>query len=269
MLTDSFDARGFVGQGDIVLLTLDTLRYDIAAQELAAGRLPVLGAHISNWEQRHTPASFTYAAHLAFFAGFLPTPKEPGPHPRRFAVRFPGSESTAKTTAVFDAPDIVRGVSAAGYRTIGIGGTGFFDPDSHLGATLTDPFDEFHWSPELGVTAKDSPRRQVDLACDRLDACGNTPAFLFINIAAMHQPNCMYLDGSAQDTVHSHAAALRFVDGAVAPLFAHLKRRGTAWCIVTSDHGTAYGEDGHVGHRLAHRVVWDVPYAEFLLEAQP
>jgi hypothetical protein len=35
---------------------------------------------------------------------------------------------------------------------------------------------------------------------------------------------------------------------------------------VCSDHGTAYGEDGYRGHRLGHPVVWDVPYAEFLLE---
>ena len=31
--------------------------------------------------------------------------------------------------------------------------------------------------------------------------------------------------------------------------------------VICSDHGTAYGEDGYTGHRLAHPVVWDVPYA--------
>ena len=36
--------------------------------------------------------------------------------------------------------------------------------------------------------------------------------------------------------------------------------------IMCSDHGTAYGEDGHTGHRFAHEVVWTVPYAEFTLE---
>lgn len=269
MLTNAFDARGFIGEGDIVLLTLDTLRYDVAAEELAAGRLPTLGRYIPAWERRHTPASFTYAAHLAFFAGFLPTPTGPGPHPRRFAVRFAGSESVTNKTALFDAPDIVRGLSAAGYRTIGIGGTGFFDPASQLGATLCSPFDEFHWSPALGVTEIQSPHRQVELACDRLDACEEARALLFINIAAMHQPNRIYLDGATHDDLASHAAALRVVDDSLAQLFAHLKLRGTAWCIVTSDHGTAYGEDGLVGHRFAHPVVWDVPYAEFLLKEEP
>jgi hypothetical protein len=35
--------------------------------------------------------------------------------------------------------------------------------------------------------------------------------------------------------------------------------------IICSDHGTLYGEDGHVGHRVAHPAVWTVPYAEFVL----
>ena len=60
--------------------------------------------------------TFTYAAHHAFFAGFLPTPTSPGPHPRLFAARFAGSETTTDQTAVFDAPDIVTGLSQRGYR---------------------------------------------------------------------------------------------------------------------------------------------------------
>jgi hypothetical protein len=35
--------------------------------------------------------------------------------------------------------------------------------------------------------------------------------------------------------------------------------------IICSDHGTAYGEGGHTGHRIAHEVVWTVPYAETVL----
>ena len=34
---------------------------------------------------------------------------------------------------------------------------------------------------------------------------------------------------------------------------------------MCSDHGTAYGEEGYYGHRVAHPVVWTVPYAEFVL----
>ena len=35
------------------------------------------------------------------------------------------------------------------------------------------------------------------------------------------------------------------------------------FCIITSDHGTAYGEDGWSGHRVAHPVVWTVPANPF------
>ncbi len=42
---------------------------------------------------------------------------------------------------------------------------------------------------------------------------------------------------------------------------------GSALAILCSDHGTAYGEDGFRGHRLAHPTVWTVPYAEFVLPA--
>ncbi len=44
-----------------------------------------------------------------------------------------------------------------------------------------------------------------------------------------------------------------------------MRRCAPLLCILCSDHGTAYGEDGYHGHRLGHPVVWTVPYAEFLL----
>ena len=63
----------------------------------------------------------------------------------------------------------------------------------------------------------------------------------------------------------SHAAALRYVDSHIGHLFAMMSSRRDCFTIVCSDHGTAYGEDGHTGHRIAHPVVWTVPYADFAL----
>ena len=67
------DMRAIVGSHDVVLLTLDTLRFDAAQCCFERGELPVLSAHLpaAGWERRHTPASFTFAAHAAFFAGFI------------------------------------------------------------------------------------------------------------------------------------------------------------------------------------------------------
>lgn len=265
------NANRLVGTHDALFITLDTLRYDVAAALHAHGRTPNLSALLpaGGWERRHTPGSFTFAAHAAFFAGFLPTPARPGRHPRLFALRFPGSETTGDETAVFDAPNIVAGFQARGYHTICIGGVGFFNKLTPLGSVLPSLFDESHWAPELGVTDPRSTENQVDLARAQLAALpDDRRAFLFLNVSAIHQPNRFYLEDATEDTIESHAAALEYVDGALGKLFAGVKRRGPGFAVVCSDHGTAYGEDGYHGHRLAHPTVWDVPYAEFSWETE-
>jgi sulfatase-like protein len=258
------DMNAIVGSHDLLLVTLDTLRYDVAAELAAAGRTPNLARVLPGgaWERRHTPASFTYAAHHAFFAGFLPTPTTPGPHPRRFAATFPGSESTVDGTWVFDAPDLVTGLAAAGYHTVCVGGVGFFNRLSPLGRVLPDLFEQSHWSPELGVTNPGCFEAQLDVLSL---VSSRQPLFLFLNVSALHQPNRFYLPGATEDSIQTHAAALEYVDRHIGRLFSALSGRGPCFAIVCSDHGTAYGEDGHTGHRVAHEAVWTVPYAEFIL----
>ncbi|WP_170843181.1 STM4013/SEN3800 family hydrolase [Streptomyces oceani] len=260
-----------IGDHDVLLVTLDTLRYDIAARLAAEGRIPNLARRLPDgrWERRHAPASFTYAAHQAIFAGFLPTPAEPGPHPRLFAARFPGSETTAQGTYVFDAPDLPGGLAAAGYHTVCVGGVGFFNERSPLGAVLPGLFQESYWEPEFGVTSKRSFEAQIDRV---EEVVAGLPAdrrlFLFVNVSALHQPNWFHLPGATAETGDSpatHAAALEYVDQHVDRLFAAASSRCPCFTIVCSDHGTAYGEDGHTGHRIGHETVWTVPYAHFIL----
>ena len=274
-----------VGSHDLLFVTLDTLRHDVAAELLEAGRLPHLarvlprdGSGRAHWEQRHSPGSFTFAAHAAFFAGFLPTPLGAGPHPRLFAARFGGSESTAADTWVYDGrATFVEGLADAGYHTVCIGGVGFFNPESALGAVLPSLFAEAHWSPATGVAAPDAFEAQIELA--RKAVAGLAPErrlFLFVNVPALHQPNWFYLDGARRDEAApakgdsraSHAAALEYVDRHIGALFAVMTARRPCFAIVCSDHGTLYGEDGLTGHRVAHPLVWTVPYAEFVLPVQ-
>ncbi len=266
----SLDMHAVVGSHDVLFITLDTLRYDAAQRCFRDRRLPVLSRHLppGGWELRHTPASFTYAAHQAFFAGFLPTPARPGPHPRLFALAFAGSETTDTNTFVFDAhADIVHGFASLGYRTICIGGVGFFNLGNPLGRALPGLFDEAHWQPGFGVTAADSIEAQVALACERprSDELRARRCFTVINVSAPPQPNRHYLPGATEDSFDSHCAALEHVDRALAPLFDCAAGRAPTFVIVCSDHGTAYGEDGYHGHRIAHDVVMHVPYAHFLL----
>jgi hypothetical protein len=253
---------------DVLFITLDTLRYDVARDALEAGKTPNLAALLPGraWEKRHSPGNFTYAAHQSFFAGFLPTPAAPGKHPRLFALRFPGSETTTTGTCVFDAPNIVAGLASRGFHTVCIGGVGFFNKLGALGNVLPGMFAESHWNPQLGVTDPYSTQHQVALARRILAGlpCGRR-VFLFLNVSAIHQPNRIFLPGATEDSLASHAAALEYVDKKLPPLFAAMQRRAPVLCIICSDHGTAYGEDGYRGHRLGHEVVWTVPYAEFVL----
>jgi hypothetical protein len=149
----TLDMNQVVGTHDIVFITLDTLRYDVAQSLFEHGELPVLSEHLGlkGWGRRHTPGSFTYAAHHAFFAGFLPTPAVPGRHPRLFATAFRGSETTAATTCVFEEADIVAGLRGRGYHTLCVGGVGFFNQQTALGRVLPGLFEESHWSPAMGV----------------------------------------------------------------------------------------------------------------------
>ena len=265
------NAAAAAGSHDVLLITLDALRYDAAALALSAGQTPFLQSVLpgGKWEARHTPGNFTYAAHHAFFAGYLPTPVTPGPHPRLFAARFQGSQTTGPGTWTFDAPDIVSGLASAGYHTVCIGGVGFFNKQNPLGLVFPSLFAESHWSPEMGVTGRESTRRQVDLAVRILTARAAQPVLLFINVSAIHQPNRDYLPGAEKDSVESQRAALAYVDSQLPPLFAAFEaRRRPVLAVVTSDHGTAYGEDGYHGHRVNHPVVWTVPYAELIVNPE-
>jgi arylsulfatase A-like enzyme len=264
------DMNQVVGSHDLLLLTLDTLRHDVAEELAAAGRTPNLLRVLpgGRWERRHTPGSFTYAAHRAFLAGFLPTPVTPGPHPRLFAARFPGSETTTGHTWQFDAPDLPAGLAAAGYHTACVGGVGFFNQQSPLGSQLPALFAERHWEPAFGVTAPACFEAQLDRVegiVQRLSGTGR-PLFLLLNVAALHQPNHFYLPGATADSLASHAAALEYVDRHLDRLFALVSRDRPCFAVVCSDHGTAYGEDGHNGHRIGHEVVWTVPYAHFTIQ---
>lgn len=266
------DMNEIVGSHDILLVTLDTLRHDVAVELAAAGRTPNLARHLpgGRWERRHAPGSFTYASHQAIFAGFLPTPAAPGPHPRLFAASFAGSETTADGTFVYDTPDLVSGLAEAGYHTVCVGGVGFFNKQGPLGSVLPGLFQESHWEPEFGVTSPHSFENQIARAEQVIDRLPTEQRlFLFVNVSALHQPNWFHLPGAtreAGDTRQTHAAALEYVDRHIGRLFAAAASRRRCLALVCSDHGTAYGDDGYTGHRLGHESVWTVPYAHFFLD---
>jgi hypothetical protein len=259
-----------VGRTNLLFVTLDCLRLDVARRCLAEGRTPNLGRLLppGGWEARETPGTFTLPAHLAFFHGFLPTPLDDPRQPRLLALEFEGSVTTAATTYVFSGVEnVVAGFRGLGYRTFCVGGVGFFNKKNPLGEVLPGLFEESVWSPALGVTARDSTAKQVRVALAWLETLRpGEKAFLFLNVSATHPPHAMYLPGAEHDCVESQMAALAYVDSCLPQLLSGLRHRGRWFCLVMADHGEAHGEDGRRGHRIAHPMVTTVPYAEFFLD---
>ena len=258
-----------VGKANILFVTLDCLRFDVARRCLRDGHTPELARMLpeGGWEARETPGTFTLPAHLAFFHGFLPTPTGPGQHPRLFALEFEGSLTTAPTTFVFTGVEnVIDGFRRLGYRSFCVGGVGFFNKRNLLGHVLPGFFEESVWHPSLGVVARESTAAQIRAALGWLESI--TPGekvLLFINVSATHPPHAHYLEGAQRDSPESQAAALAYVDGQIPPLFDALRRRGECFCLFMADHGEAHGEDGRWGHRIAHPTVTTVPYAHFFL----
>ena len=258
------DMNRIVGQHNILFVVLDALRYDVAQQEFLSGHLPNFEKHLapSGWEKRYTPGSFTYPAHKAFFAGFLPTKTGQKITGRLFAAAFQDSESTNERTFVFQENDFITALNNNNYATCCIGGVGFFNKQNAISQEFPGLFKDSYWSTETGVTQKDSSKNQFTIAKRWLDKT-NCLHCLFINVSAIHQPNYFYSREENRDDLESHAAALRYVDGQLPILLDAIKKKGKTFCIFCSDHGTSYGEDGHWGHRNGHWTVMEVPYAHF------
>lgn len=254
---------------NILFMTLDSLRYDAAASLFLENRTPNFRRYMpEGWQRCSTPGSFTYAAHHAFFAGFLPTPATPEKTPRMFAARFAGSETTGEKTLVFETADIVSGFAEQGFKTVCIGGVGFFNKQTALGCVLPSLFQESYWDRSYGVTDPASTRNQFEKAATVISECAGQQLFLFINVSAIHQPNYFYhTTEQTTDTIASHQAALVYVDSQLPILMDALASQDRdTFCIICSDHGTAYGEEGYYGHRIGHPSVWEVPMASFVLK---
>ncbi|MEU1630378.1 STM4013/SEN3800 family hydrolase [Streptomyces sp. NPDC020096] len=262
------NAHAVIGSHHVLFITFDSLRYDVARAAMYAGHTPNLAAVVPNgrWEQRHTQGSFTLPAHMAFFSGFLPVPSNPDRPGRLLACRAIRGTTITNRTFVFDAPDIVTGFAELGYRTVCVGGVGFFSKATKLGSVFPKLFLESYWGSELGASSPDSTRRQVDRALRVLkEQSPDQRLFLFMNVTATHTPHHPYLTGATEDSWESQWEALSYADDELQVLFEALPSLGPWLVIMCADHGEAFGEDGYHGHGVAHPSVWTVPYAETVI----
>lgn len=161
----------------------------------------------------------------------------------------------------------MEGLEKDGYETWCVGGVAFFDRRSDIGKVFPGCFQKSYWNPSFACPVKDSTKNQVDFLLKKID--GADPGkriFLYLNVDAIHYPNYFYLEGAGEDCYESHKAALRYADQELGRLFDGWKeKRGSAFVICLSDHGTCYGEDGCQFHGINHPIVNTVPYKHFFL----
>ena len=266
----SVDMNQVVGKCDILMICLDTLRYDVAHQEESAGNTPVLNRY-GTWEKCQAPGNFTYPSHHAIFAGFLPSRDEARSIGEQEMLFFPKSVGMGKKVPRgaygFDASNLVQGLHEDGYDTWCVGGVAFFDKRSELGKVFPSFFEKSYWNPSFSCPVRESTQNQVDFILKRLEK--NTDSrriFLYLNVCSIHYPNYFYLENEKEDSLETHRAALRYVDGQLERLFEGWKeKRGRTFVVCFSDHGTCYGEDGYIFHGVNHPVVSTVPYKHFFL----
>lgn len=266
------DYRSLVGSCDIVMLTLDALRHDVAVTAYQTGQTPNFQTLFPNgWQERHSPGSFTYAAHAALFAGFWPTPAEVDrvTAVRPFAVEGVPSRTVGRETCRLPGASVPEGLQSRGYKTVCVGGVSFFDNRTALGRQFPALFDKSIWQPEFAPTSATASTRQSQAAVEVVrDTSNDQPLFLFVNYSATHPPTKLFLAGERSETVRSQASALATIDRSLANLLAAFAERDRQLLVFAmSDHGTTFGDDGFFGHRLGHHAVWTVPYAERLLDA--
>lgn len=266
----SVDMGQVVGRCDILFICLDTLRYDVAAQQEAAGETPVLNRY-GAWKKCQAPGNFTWPSHHAMFSGFLPSYYDAKNVTDRELLFFPRAIGLGKKVPAgaygFTGSTIMEGLERDGYDTWCVGGVAFFDKRSDLGKVFPGYFRKSYWNPSFACPVKDSTKNQVDFILKKLERAEQEQRiFLYLNVDAIHYPNYFYLEGASHDSVESHAAALRYVDGELGRLFAGWKeKRGETFVICCSDHGTCYGEDGCQFHGINHPIVNTVPYKHFFL----
>jgi hypothetical protein len=168
----------------------------------------------------------------------------------------------------FEEASFVQGLEKVGYETVCIGGVAFFNKRSEIGRVFPSMFKQSYWRHNFGCTNRRSTHFQVEKALEILAAVpSDKRVMMYINISAIHYPNRYFLDGAKEDSVESHAAALRYVDSCLPRLFDGFKERGKTFVIACSDHGSCYPEHdgGYVFHAFNHEVTNTVPYKHFFL----
>lgn len=259
---------------DVLMISLDSCRYDTFADAHRRGSLPHLSS-VAPVHKAQAPSYFTYGSHAAFWMGFTPGvigSPDPWLNPKAgklFRMAFADHASpVGERSFRLEGANLVEGFRRQGYRTIGSGAVDWFDTASETGAVLAAPFEHFHFA---GNTW--SLTSQLAWIDDQLaNMPAEQPCFLFLNVGETHVPYwhegaawerwpspCVPFGGehcSAAESAFRQRACLEWVDRQLSPL---LDRFSDGTVLVCADHGDCWGEDGLWEHGISHPATLTVP----------
>ena len=256
----------------VLLLSLDSCRYDTFAAAHAAGTIPAL-ARIGPLHRALAPSYFTYGSHAAFWMGFTPgvvDTAQPLLNPKAgklFRMAF-APHAGAGDGFLLEGANIVQGFARQGYRTLGTGAVEWFNTHTATGSVLAAPFQRFHFAGNCWSLAAQLAWIEAELAATPREQ----PVFLFLNVGETHVPYwhegadwprlpspCVPFGGpscSAAASRRRQRACLEWVDRQLQPL---LERFASATILACADHGDCWGEDGLWEHGISHPATLTVP----------
>ena len=266
-------ASALLPSESVLLVSLDSCRYDTFAAAHASGRLSHLSA-IGPLHKALAPSYFTYGSHAAFWMGFTPGvigSAEPWLNPKAgklFRMAFAGhSGQDGDQSFRLEGANIIEGFRRQGYCTIGSGAVDWFNTQG-TGSVLSQPFEHFHFAGNTWSLGEQLHWIEKRLA----EVPDNQPCFVFLNVGETHVP--YWHEGAAWDrwpspcvpfgSAHSSAvesarrqrACLEWVDKQLSPLLEHFVQ-GTVF--ICADHGDCWGEDGLWEHGISHPATLTVP----------
>jgi len=257
------------GHRDVLVVTLDSCRFDTFAAA-ATPNMKAIGPLVRAW----SPSYFTYGAHAALFMGFTPgdpSRREPfvnSKFGKIFKMTSGGHRSGAMSWRELDGRNVIDGLKRCGYRALGTGAVGWFDPATDTGTALTADFDRFFY-PGGGPAFRQQRTWLLDQVAPARAA--GTPVFAFANLGETHVP--YWHEGAPWDPAYNpcvpfaatndaaesrrrQLACIEWIDREMPPLLDAFR---DAAIIVCADHGDCWGEDGLWEHGIHHAKTLEVP----------
>jgi hypothetical protein len=165
-----------------------------------------------------------------------------------------------------DGRTIVEGFTRRGFKTIGTGAVGWFNPHVPTGRHLSEHFERYFYPGNSY-----SLNRQLDFIVSELKAAGSSDVFVFLNVGETHVP--YYFNGAEWDPDDNPCVPFQkinreaecrqrqhrcceFADGMLCNLLAAFSQ---STILICGDHGDCWGEDGLWEHGVSHRCTLTVP----------